>query len=153
MSKHYRARSLLYRRQTLQENIRWKALDDIYKIYMLLQRSDLNTSEIRPFFLIQIETLISTRFFATKYSLESSWRYLQDLHTLEPLRSQNCSQKSSTFFREWILNFRFSFFVSNFAIFLRIFDEISSGFCDKFQKRMTCVSFSYALIFGAHCIG
>ena len=44
MSKLYRARSLLYRRQILQENIRWKALDEIYKIYMLLHRSDLNIS-------------------------------------------------------------------------------------------------------------
>ena len=45
MSKLYRARSLLYRRQILHENIRWKALDEIYKIYMLLHRSDLNISE------------------------------------------------------------------------------------------------------------
>ena len=45
MSKLYMARSLLHRRQILQENIRWKALDEIYKIYMLLQRSDLNISE------------------------------------------------------------------------------------------------------------
>ena len=45
MSKLYRARSLLYRRQILQENIRWKALDEIYKIYMLLHRSDLNISD------------------------------------------------------------------------------------------------------------
>ena len=45
MSKLYTARSLLYRRQILQENIRWKALDEIYKIYMLLHRSDLNISE------------------------------------------------------------------------------------------------------------
>ena len=45
MVKLYKARSLLYRRQILQENIRWKALDEIYKIYMLLQRSDLNISE------------------------------------------------------------------------------------------------------------
>ena len=45
MIKFYRARSLLYRRQFLQENIRWKALDEIYKIYMLLHRSDLNISE------------------------------------------------------------------------------------------------------------
>ena len=45
MSKLYRARSLLYWRQILQENIRWKALDEIYKIYMLLHRSDLNISE------------------------------------------------------------------------------------------------------------
>ena len=51
MSKLYRARSLLYRRQILQENIRWKALDEIYKIYMLLHRSDLNISEnFRHFF-------------------------------------------------------------------------------------------------------
>ena len=53
MSKLYRARSLLYRRQILQVNIRWKALDEIYKIYMLLHRSDLNISEIfRHFFRI-----------------------------------------------------------------------------------------------------
>ena len=52
MSKLYRARSLLYRRQFLQVNIRWKALDEIYKIYMLLHRSDLNVSEFfRQFFL------------------------------------------------------------------------------------------------------
>ena len=45
MSKLYRARSLLYRRQIFQVNIRWKALDEIYKIYMLLHPSDLNISE------------------------------------------------------------------------------------------------------------
>ena len=45
MSKLYRARSLLYRRQILQVNIRWKALDEIYKIYMPLHRSDLNISK------------------------------------------------------------------------------------------------------------
>ena len=44
MSKLDRARPLLYRRQILQENIRWKALDEIYKIYMLLHRSDVNIS-------------------------------------------------------------------------------------------------------------
>ena len=38
------ARSRLYRRQLLQQNIRWKALDEIYNIYMLLRRSDLNIS-------------------------------------------------------------------------------------------------------------
>ena len=41
----YQARYLLYRRQILQENIRWKALDEIYKLYVLLHRSDLNISE------------------------------------------------------------------------------------------------------------
>ena len=45
MIKLYKARSLLYRRQILRENIRWKALGEIYKIYMLLHRSDLNISE------------------------------------------------------------------------------------------------------------
>ena len=45
MIKLYRARSLLYRRQILQVNVRWKALDEIYKIYMRLHRSDLNVSE------------------------------------------------------------------------------------------------------------
>ena len=51
MTKLYKARSHLYRRQILQENIRWKALDEIYKIYMPLHRSDLNISEIfRQFF-------------------------------------------------------------------------------------------------------
>ena len=44
MSKLCRARSLLHRRQILQVNIRWKALDEIYKICMLLHRSDLNIS-------------------------------------------------------------------------------------------------------------
>ena len=44
MIKLYTARSLLYRRQILQENIRWKALDEIYKIYILLHRSDLKMS-------------------------------------------------------------------------------------------------------------
>ena len=45
MIKLYKARSLLYRRQILQENIRWKALDEIYEICMPLDRSDLNISE------------------------------------------------------------------------------------------------------------
>ena len=48
MSKLYRARSLLYRRQMLQVNSRWKALDEIYKMYIVLHRSessDLKISE------------------------------------------------------------------------------------------------------------
>ena len=40
----YRARYRLYRNQILQENTRWKTLDEIYKIYMLLHRSDVNIS-------------------------------------------------------------------------------------------------------------
>ena len=40
------ARSRLYRRQIFQDlvNIRWKALDEIYKMYILLHRSDLKIS-------------------------------------------------------------------------------------------------------------
>ena len=50
MIKFYKARSRLYRRQILQVNIRWKALDEIYKIYIILQRSDLKISakKMRP---------------------------------------------------------------------------------------------------------
>ena len=37
--------SLLYRRQILQQNIRWKALDEIYKMRMRMHRSDLNIQQ------------------------------------------------------------------------------------------------------------
>ena len=41
----------MYRRRFSQVNARWKAPDEIYKIYMLLHRSDLNTSaKIRRIF-------------------------------------------------------------------------------------------------------
>ena len=66
MIKLYKARSLLYRRQILQENIRWKALslDEIYNIYMLLHRSDLNISEnVRQFFRIFWQIFAKILFF------------------------------------------------------------------------------------------
>ena len=63
MIKLYKARSLLYRRQILQENIRWKALDEIYKIYMLLHRSDLNISQICQNFRIFWQNLQNSLFF------------------------------------------------------------------------------------------
>ena len=65
MSKLYRARSLLYRRQILQINIRWKALDEIYKIYMLLHRSDLNISKKKfvQFFRIFWQKFAKIRYF------------------------------------------------------------------------------------------
>ena len=44
MNKFYRARPFLYRRQIVQENIRQKAFDEIYKVYMFLHRSDLKIS-------------------------------------------------------------------------------------------------------------
>ena len=79
---------------------------------------------------------VSTPIFASKYSLESSWRDLQDLDTSAPLRSQNFSQKSSTFFREWIIEFPlFSFSASNFALFLIIFDEICPDFATNSRKE------------------
>ena len=65
MSKLYRARSLLYRRQILQVNIRWKALDEIYKIYMLLHRSDLN---IQKFF-VKIFRIFWHKFAKIRYFL------------------------------------------------------------------------------------
>ena len=36
------ARSLLYRRHIFQENTRWEALGEMYKMHVLLHRSDLN---------------------------------------------------------------------------------------------------------------
>jgi len=56
-------RSRLYRRQILQIHIRWKALDEIYK---LLHRSDLNiTATFRQLFLAfsTLEILKSLQFF------------------------------------------------------------------------------------------
>ena len=44
MIKLYKARSLLYRGLILQVNIRLKALDEIYKIYMFLHRTEPNIS-------------------------------------------------------------------------------------------------------------
>ena len=69
MSKLCRARSLLYRRQFLQVNIRWKALDEIYKIYMLLHRSDLNISEIvRQFFSHFLAKFAKIRYFSILFT-------------------------------------------------------------------------------------
>ena len=75
---------------------------------------------------------VSTPIFASKYSLESSWRDLQDVHTFAPLRSQNFSQISSTFFREWILNFRFFHFLHRI---LHFFWEFLMKFCPGFATN------------------
>ena len=65
MSKLYRARSLLYRRQILQGNIRWKALDEIYNIDMLLHRSDLHipAKNRLTFWLTSFENFATFAFF------------------------------------------------------------------------------------------
>ena len=62
MSKLYRARSLLYRRQILQENIRWKALDEIYKIYIYASLGEKN----------RIENEIMKMYTNKKYSTEKA---------------------------------------------------------------------------------
>ena len=63
---------------------------------------------------------VSTPIFASKYSLESSRRDLHNALLCTILQSQNFSQKSSTCFRDWIIekNFRFVFnFFVEFCIF------------------------------------
>ena len=50
----YRARYRLNRNQILQENTRRKALDEIYKIYMLLHRSEKNVFELFSVIFAQI---------------------------------------------------------------------------------------------------
>ena len=63
MSKLCRARSLLYRRQILQENIiRWKALDEIYKIYIYASLGEKN----------RIENEIMKMYTNKKYSTEKA---------------------------------------------------------------------------------
>ena len=74
---------------------------------------------------------VSTPIFASKYSLESSRRDLHNalhnaLFLCIVLQTQKISQKSSTFFRDWILNFWFFIFLIEFCFFLRIFDEFFS---------------------------
>jgi len=91
---------------------------------------------------------VSTPIFASKYSLESSRRDLHNALLCTVLRSQNFSQKSSTFFRrgDWIIEFPFfSISSSNFAFFLRTFDKKISGFRAKFQRRVTSVAFQSIL--------
>ena len=82
MSKLYRARSLLYRRQSLQVNIRLKAPDEIYKIYMLLHRSDLNISEnfrqtFSHFFWQNLQKFVIFEFFSLIFA-QSSIKFHQN---------------------------------------------------------------------------
>ena len=77
MIKLYKARSLLYRRQILQENIRWKALDEIYKIYMLLHRSDLNISEKSSNFFAFFGNILQDLLILEKFSLKFVQRLMK----------------------------------------------------------------------------
>ena len=79
---------------------------------------------------------VSTPIFASKYSLESSRRDLHNALLCTVLQSQNFSQKSSTFFRDWIIEFPiFSISSSNFAFFLRNFDEFFPDFAPNSRKE------------------
>ena len=88
--KLWKVRSRLSRSRFLQVNTRVKALDEIYKIYRRLHRSDL-----------QISAKQSSEFFQD----------LQDLQIVAPLRRQNFSKKSRPKFSNVIFifqNFAFS---------------------------------------------
>ena len=68
MSKLYRARSLLYRRQILQINIRWKALDEIYKIYNFTCLCTAQTSIFQKFF-VKLLRIFLTKFAKIRYNI------------------------------------------------------------------------------------
>ena len=88
MIKLYKARSLLSRRQILQENIRWKALDEIYKICMFLHCSDLNirkfSSNFFAFFGKILQNFVIFEFFSLIFAqsldeiLSEFRRYLEN---------------------------------------------------------------------------
>ena len=75
---------------------------------------------------------VSTPIFASKYSLESSRRDLHNALLCTVLQSQNFSQKSSSFFRDWILNFRFFHFLRRI---LHFFCEFLMNFCPDFATN------------------
>ena len=73
----------------------------------------------------------STPNFARKYSLESSWRDLQDLHAFAPLRPQYFRKKSSNvfaFFGKCLQKFLI------FELFSLIFAQILMKFCRNFAN-------------------
>ena len=74
---------------------------------------------------------VSTPIFASKYSLESSRRDLHNALLCTVLQSQNFSQKSSTFFRDWIIEFPIFF---NFLNFLRRILHFSANFLWNFVR-------------------
>ena len=79
---------------------------------------------------------VSTPILVSKYSLESSRRDLHNALLCTVLQTQNFSQKSPTFFRDWIIEFSiFSFSSSNFAFFLRIFDVFFPDFAPNSRKE------------------
>ena len=78
---------------------------------------------------------VSKPIFASKYAFCSIFRDLQDLQTFAPLQIQNFSQKSSNFFRKWVMNWSIFFiFALNFAVLRPKLDEFFSEFRQFFQK-------------------
>ena len=76
---------------------------------------------------------VSTPNFASKYSLESSWRDLQDLHAFAPLRPQyfrNFSSKIFAFFGKKKKKFVM------FEFFSLIFAQILMKFCRNFADNL-----------------
>ena len=80
---------------------------------------------------------VSTPILASKYSLESSRRDLHNALLCTVLQSQNDSQKSSTFFRECKMNFRFFFHVPRriLQFFLRFFMKFCPDFATNSRKE------------------
>jgi len=80
--------------------------------------------------------------FATKYSLDSSWRDLQDLHAFAPLRPHYFSKNSPkclAFARLEMLK-RLQF-VSNFVAIFADFNEICLDFRENAEKRYNLSKF------------
>ena len=79
--------------------------------------------------------------------VNTRWKALAEIYTMHsfaPFSNLNFFVKNrQNVFAIELMNFINSFAQnSNFAFFLRIFDEIFSGFRAKFQKIVTCVAFS-----------
>ena len=77
-------------------------------------------------FLVGSFSAVSKRKFARKYSLESSWRDLQDLHAFAPLRPQYLSKFSSRIFEIFSQFFRQH--RQNCSMFVPIRAETSPNF-------------------------
>ena len=79
--------------------------------------------------------------------VNTRWKALAEIYTMHsfaPFSNLNFFVKNRQFFFVIeLMNFVNSIAKkSNFAFFLRIFDEFFSGFRAKFQKIVTCVAFS-----------
>ena len=74
--------------------------------------------------------------FASKFSLETSRRDLHNALLCTVLQTQNFSQKSSTFFRDWILNFWFFHFSrQNLHFVLRFLMKFCPDFATNSRKE------------------